>query len=36
MGEPIVFLASEASNGITGQRLVAKDFAAWKQNFITE
>ncbi|MCC2548573.1 SDR family oxidoreductase [Hymenobacter sp. BT175] len=30
MAEPIVFLASEASNGLTGQRLVATEFAAWK------
>jgi len=36
MGEPIVFLASETSNGITGQRLVAKGFAAWKRNFIID
>lgn len=30
LAEPIVFLASEASNGLTGQRLVATEFAAWK------
>ncbi|MGI4734755.1 MAG: SDR family NAD(P)-dependent oxidoreductase [Janthinobacterium lividum] len=30
MAEPIVFLASDASNGITGQRVVATEFAAWK------
>jgi len=33
MNEPIMFLASEESNGITGQRIVAKDFAEWKQAF---
>jgi len=27
MDEPIIFLASDESNGITGQRIVAKDFA---------
>lgn len=31
MNEPIVFLVSDESNGITDQRIVAKDFAAWKQ-----
>ena len=31
MSEPIVFLASEESDGITGERIVAKDFAAWRQ-----
>ncbi|AMJ68079.1 dehydrogenase [Hymenobacter sp. PAMC 26628] len=30
MAEPIVFLAADASNGITGQRIVATEFAAWK------
>ncbi|TGD80662.1 SDR family NAD(P)-dependent oxidoreductase [Hymenobacter wooponensis] len=29
MARPIVFLASEASNGITGQRIVATEFDAW-------
>jgi NAD(P)-dependent dehydrogenase (short-subunit alcohol dehydrogenase family) len=29
MAEPIVFLASDASLGITGQRLVATEFASW-------
>jgi NAD(P)-dependent dehydrogenase (short-subunit alcohol dehydrogenase family) len=35
MAEPIVFLASDESNGLTGQRIVAKDFAAFKQNLAT-
>ena len=30
MGPPIVFLASAAAAGITGERIVAKDFAAWR------
>jgi len=30
MAEPIVFLASAASNGITGERLVATEFATWR------
>jgi NAD(P)-dependent dehydrogenase (short-subunit alcohol dehydrogenase family) len=29
MAEPIVFLASDGSCGITGQRLVATEFASW-------
>lgn len=33
MNEPIVFLVSDESNGITDQRIVAKDFAVWKQAF---
>lgn len=33
MNEPIVFLVSDESNGITDERIVAKDFAAWKQAF---
>jgi gluconate 5-dehydrogenase len=36
MAEPILFLASDASNGITRQRIVAKDFTSWKQNFIEQ
>jgi gluconate 5-dehydrogenase len=31
MNEPIVYLVSDASNGISGERIVAKDFAAWQQ-----
>ncbi|WP_151087806.1 SDR family NAD(P)-dependent oxidoreductase [Hymenobacter baengnokdamensis] len=30
MAEPIVFLASDASNGITGQRLIATEFGSWQ------
>ncbi|WP_324672174.1 SDR family oxidoreductase [Hymenobacter sp. GOD-10R] len=30
MAEPIVFLASDESNGITGERIVATEFASWK------
>lgn len=30
LAEPIVFLASDASTGLTGQRLVATEFAAWQ------
>jgi NAD(P)-dependent dehydrogenase (short-subunit alcohol dehydrogenase family) len=30
MAEPIVFLASDASNGIKGERIVATDFEVWK------
>lgn len=29
MGPPIVFLASAGAEGITGERIVAKDFEAW-------
>jgi len=36
MGEPVVFLASDESNGITGERIVAKEFAAWKQHHLTK
>jgi gluconate 5-dehydrogenase len=34
MAEPIVFLASDESNGITGQRIVATQFNDWKQNLV--
>jgi gluconate 5-dehydrogenase len=34
MAEPIVFLASDESNGLTGQRIVAKDFTTWKQEHV--
>ncbi|WP_210488640.1 SDR family NAD(P)-dependent oxidoreductase [Rufibacter aurantiacus] len=34
MGEPIVFLASDQSSGLTGQRIVAKDFTTWKQKYL--
>lgn len=30
LAEPIVFLASDESTGLTGQRIVATEFAAWK------
>jgi len=30
MAEPIVFLASDESNGITAERIVATEFASWK------
>ena len=30
MAAPIVFLSSDESNGITGQRIVAIEFEAWK------
>jgi gluconate 5-dehydrogenase len=30
MAAPIVFLSSDESNEITGQRIVAIDFEAWK------
>lgn len=36
MAEPIVFLASDESNGITGERIVATDFAAWKHTMQTK
>jgi gluconate 5-dehydrogenase len=36
MAEPIVFLASDESDGMTGQRIVAKDFTTWKQNYKEE
>jgi len=32
MAEPIVFLAGNESNGITGQRIIASQFNDWKQN----
>ena len=32
MAEPVIFLASDESNGITGQRIVATQFKEWKQN----
>jgi NAD(P)-dependent dehydrogenase (short-subunit alcohol dehydrogenase family) len=33
MGAPIVFLASKESEGLTGQRIVASEFASWLSNF---
>lgn len=32
MAEPIVFLASDESDGITGQRIIATQFNDWKKN----
>jgi gluconate 5-dehydrogenase len=32
MSEPIVFLASDESDGITGQRIIATQFNDWKRN----
>ncbi len=32
MAEPIIFLASDESKGITGQRIIATQFKEWKQN----
>jgi gluconate 5-dehydrogenase len=32
MAEPIVFLASDESDGITGQRIIATQFDDWKRN----
>jgi gluconate 5-dehydrogenase len=34
MREPILFLASPESKGITGQRIIARDFARWKEGFL--
>ncbi len=34
IAEPIVFLASNESNGITGQRIIATQFNDWKQNLV--
>jgi len=31
IAEPILFLASDQSNGITGQRIIATQFHEWKQ-----
>ena len=33
MGPPVVFLASAEAEGITGERIVAKDFDAWLADF---
>jgi NAD(P)-dependent dehydrogenase (short-subunit alcohol dehydrogenase family) len=33
MGAPIVFLASNESEGLTGQRIVANEFESWLSNF---
>lgn len=33
MGPPVVFLASAEAEGITGERIVAKDFNAWLVDF---
>jgi 3-oxoacyl-[acyl-carrier protein] reductase len=33
MGAPAVFLASPEADGVTGERIVAKDFDAWLTNF---
>jgi gluconate 5-dehydrogenase len=32
MADPIVFLSSEQSDGITGERIVATEFAEWYVN----
>ena len=34
MGPPIVFLASEEAEGLTGARIVAKDFDAWYREYV--
>jgi len=34
MAEPIVFLAGDKSNGITGQRIIASQFNDWKQQVL--
>lgn len=34
MAKPIVFLASAQSNGISGERIVATEFEAWKQKWL--
>jgi len=31
MAEPIVFLASDASDGLTGERIVASEFDEWRR-----
>ncbi|MDB5010968.1 MAG: dehydrogenase [Mucilaginibacter sp.] len=36
MGEPIVFLASDESNGITGERIIATSFESWKAELSTK
>ncbi len=33
MGPPVVFLASPEAAGITGERIVAKDFDLWLADF---
>jgi gluconate 5-dehydrogenase len=33
MGPPVVFLASPEAAGITGERVVAKDFDLWLADF---
>jgi hypothetical protein len=33
MGAPIVFLASREAEGVTGERIIAKDFDEWLTNF---
>jgi len=33
MGAPVVFLASSEAAGVTGERIVAKDFDAWLAAF---
>jgi len=35
MADPIVFLASDESNNITGQRIIATQFKDWKQAILT-
>ncbi|MDB5110315.1 MAG: dehydrogenase [Mucilaginibacter sp.] len=36
MGEPIVFLSSDESNGITGERITATSFESWKAELSTK
>ena len=33
MGPPVVFLCLRRGDGLTGERIVARDFAAWHQAF---
>jgi len=33
MGPPVVFLCSAEATGLTGERIIARDFAAWHQAF---
>lgn len=33
MGAPIVFLASREAEGVTGERIIAKDFDEWLATF---
>jgi gluconate 5-dehydrogenase len=33
MAEPVIFLASHLADGVTGERIIAKEFDKWSNRF---